>query len=50
MVSEKHGESAEGTHHTSGPMKSLGWSDVLNLSPLPRKFALEVFAGTARII
>ena len=49
VVSQKHREGAERDVASSPTMSQFGWQDVFRVSPQPQHFALEVFAGTARI-
>ena len=49
MVAEKPGESAKGSAEPPQSMSGYGWEDVFTLKPLPHRFSLELFAGTARI-
>ena len=49
MVAEKPGESAKGSAEPPKSMSGYGWEDVFTLKPLPHRFSLELFAGTARI-
>ena len=49
VVSQKHREGAERDVASSPAMSQFGWQDVFRVSPQPQHFALEVFAGTARI-
>ena len=49
VVSQTHREGAERDVASSPTMSQFGWQDVFRVSPQPQHFALEVFAGTARI-
>ncbi len=49
MVVEKPGEGAQGTAESQKSLVGYGWQDVFSVKPLPRKFSLELFAGTARV-
>ena len=49
MVEPEHGKGPEGPDACSDAVRSLGWTDVFTLPILPKKFALEIFAGTARL-
>ena len=46
MVEPEH---REGPDDCSNALNQLGWPDVVTLPQLPKRFALEIFAGTARI-
>ena len=49
VVSQKHRESAERDTSCSPTISQFGWPDIFSVSPQPKRFALEIFAGTARI-
>ena len=49
MVEKQHGKGGTRQSTCQNAVTSLGWDDVLRKKPLPPRFALEIFAGTARI-
>ena len=49
VVTQKHSESAARDPSSTRPIAGLGWQDMFNQTQLPRCFAIEIFAGTARI-
>lgn len=49
MVEEQHGVGAARANVPKDHVTPLGWLDVMKLTTLPVRFALEIFAGTARI-
>jgi len=49
LVERAHGSSDAGIADSPDALTKLGWINVLKLKRLPRRFSLEVFAGTGRI-
>lgn len=49
MVSAQYGEDYERFGISKDALTSLGWPDLLRVLPTPRRFCIELFAGTARI-
>ena len=49
MGSAQHGEGYERFGFSKDAMTNLGWPNLLRVDPLPKRFCLELFAGTARI-
>ena len=49
MVEKSHGGSPQGIAYSQDALTKLGWVNVLKLKRKPKRFSLELFAGTARI-
>lgn len=49
MVESKPGSSHEGQDSSAFSNVSLGWEDLFAMKKLPKRFCVELFAGTARI-
>ena len=49
VVTAKHEQGYERFDLPKTPMTELGWPDIMSFKALPKRFGLELFAGTARI-
>ena len=49
VVTQKHSEGAARDPSSTCPLEGLGWQDLFSQTTLPQSFAIEIFAGTARI-
>ena len=49
VVEPKHGTSPSGHDSSTTSGINYGWEDIFKLKKLPKRFCLELFAGTARI-
>lgn len=49
VVTAKHEQGYERFDLPKTPLTELGWPDIMSFKALPKRFGLELFAGTARI-
>ena len=49
MGRDQHGTCLSGHHSSEGQLSEEPWEDVFTMQQRPRRFCLEIFAGTARI-